>query len=250
MRFIMAKQNVFDNQEFFDGYKKIRERDGNANDLFEIPVLFSLLADLKGKTILDLGRGFGEHCRAFIEKGAQSVVGIDISAKMIEVAAKENSHPAITYLNMPMEDLDRIDGVFDIVVSSLALHYIEDFAGVVRIIYDKTKPGGSFVFSQENPLCTTHSNGNRWTKDKSGNKLYVNLSNYGLEGERQTTWFIENVKKYHRMFSTIVNTLIDAGFTIEKMVEPLPDEELLKTYPDHKDLFHKPDFLIIKAKKQ
>ena len=41
----MAKQNIFDNETFFEGYKAIRDRKGNANDLFEIPALFSLLPE-------------------------------------------------------------------------------------------------------------------------------------------------------------------------------------------------------------
>ena len=36
---------------------------------------------------------------------------------------------------------------------------------------------------------------------------------------------------------------------IEKMIEPLPTEDLLKKYPDYKDLFHKPDFLLVKCTK-
>ena len=118
----MSKQNIFDNETFFEGYKGIRAREGNANVLFEIPALFSLLPDLDGKEILDLGCGFGEHCKAFVEKGAVKVTGIDISAKMLEVARNENSDPAITYLNMPMEDVDDLDGAYDVVVSSLAFH--------------------------------------------------------------------------------------------------------------------------------
>lgn len=47
----------------------------------------------------------------------------------------------------------------------------------------------------------------------------------------------------------IVNTLIQAGFSIEQMMEPLPTTELLKSYPDYKDLLHKPDFLLLKVKK-
>ena len=105
----MAKQNIYDNEVFFEGYKKLRDREFNANKLFEIPALFSLLPDLTGLTILDLGCGFGEHCKGFIERGAAKVVGIDISEKMLEVAKAENSDPKITYLNMPMEDLDKIE---------------------------------------------------------------------------------------------------------------------------------------------
>ena len=51
----MSQQNIYDNSTFFEGYKKIREKKSNANDLFETPALFSLLPDLQGKTILDLG---------------------------------------------------------------------------------------------------------------------------------------------------------------------------------------------------
>lgn len=245
----MAKQNIYDNQEFFEGYKTIRDRENNANNLFEIPALFSLLPDLNGKRVLDLGCGFGAHCKAFAEKGAASVVGVDISAKMLEAARKENSDAVITYLNLPMEDIGGLAGGFDVVVSSLAFHYVEDFPGVVGMVYEKLNAGGAFVFSQENPLCTTHSSGARWTKDVNGNKLYANLSNYGLEGERESRWFVDGVKKYHRMFSTIVNTLIDAGFTVERMIEPIPDANLAEKYPEYNDLFHRPDFLVIKAMK-
>jgi len=245
----MAQQNIYDNSVFFEGYKKLREKEANANNLFEIPALLSLLPELCGKRILDLGCGFGEHCKLFVNKGAESVVGIDISSKMLEFARRENSDPRITYINMPMERLHELHGAFDIVISSLALHYVEDFSGVVANIYNLLANDGIFVFSQEHPLVTSHSVGSRWTKNAEGEKLYVNLSNYGVEGERTTSWFVDNLKIYHRTFSTIVNTLTNAGFSIERMIEPLPDSKLLEKYPEHKDLFHKPDFLLLKATK-
>ena len=245
----MAQQNIYDNETFFEGYKKIRENEANANNLFEIPALFSMLPDLKDKTILDLGCGFGEHCKRFVESGAKKVIGIDISEKMLEIAKQENADSKITYINMPMENIWQLNEKFDVVVSSLAFHYVEDFSGVVKNIYDMLNENGVFLFSQENPLCTCFSGGNRWTKDENGNKLYINLSNYGIEGERESSWFVDNVKKYHRTFSTIINTLIETGFKIEKMIEPLPTEDLLKKFPEYKDLFHKPDFLLVKVRK-
>ena len=92
----MAKQNIYDNETFYEGYKRIRDNKNNANNLFEIPALLSLLPDLKDKRILDPGCGFGEHCKMFIEKGAAGVVGIDSSEKMLEVAKRENSDDRIT----------------------------------------------------------------------------------------------------------------------------------------------------------
>ena len=110
--------------------------------------------------------------------------------------------------------------------------------------------GGIFVFSQENPLSTCYSgNAGRWTRDENGNKLYLNLQGYGLEGEKESAWFVDGIKKYHRMFSTIINTLTKTGFVVEKLIEPLPDEALLEKYPEYNDLFHKPDFLIVRARK-
>ena len=245
----MAQQNIYDNETFFEGYKKIRENEVNANNLFEIPALFSMMPNLKDKIILDLGCGFGEHCKRFVESGAKKIIGIDISEKMLEIAKQENADSKITYINMPMENIWQLNEKFDVVVSSLAFHYVEDFSGVVKNIYDMLNENGVFLFSQENPLCTCFSGGNRWTKDENGNKLYINLSNYGIEGKRKSSWFVDNVKKYHRTFSTIINTLIETGFTIEKMIEPLPTEDLLKKYPEYKDLFHKPDFLLVKVRK-
>ena len=245
----MAQQNIFDNPIFYEGYRKIREKASNANVLFEIPALFSMMPNLVGKTVLDLGCGFGEHCKLFVDLGAEKVVGIDISEKMLEIAQKENNHPKITYLQMPMENLAELAAPFDIVVSSLALHYVEDFQEVVKNIYRLLKKDGVFIFSQEHPIVTSHSGGSRWTKNENGEKLHVNLSNYGIEGEREVTWFVDGIKIYHRTFSTIVNTLCAAGFSIEQMIEPLPTAEILKDHPDHADLFHKPDFLLLKAKK-
>lgn len=245
----MSQQNIYDNEIFFAGYKRIRENPGNANILFEIPALFSLLPDLTGKTVLDLGCGFGEHCSAFIRKGAKRVVGIDISRKMLEVAQQENAHTNITYRNIPMENIRELGETFDIVVSSLAVHYVEDFRGLMENVYSALNPGGLFVFSQENPINTCFSGGERWTRDAQGNKIHANLANYSVDGERCSRWFVDGVKKYHRTFSSVINALVDAGFMVEKLIEPIPTAELMEQFPDHTDLLHKPDFLVVRVRK-
>ena len=246
----MARQNIFDNEIFYEGYKKIREREVNANVIFEIPALFSMLPDLNGKTVLDLGCGFGEHCMEYVRRGASKVTGIDISEKMLETAARENSDPKIEYIHMAMEDIGTLKGPYDVVISSLAFHYIEDFPAVVSDVYSLLSRGGTFLFSQESPLGTCFTDRHdRWTRDGDGNKIYANISNYCVETRCDSTWFVEGVQKYHRMYSTIVNTLADAGFRISRMIEPYPTEEILAKYPDYRDNLHKPDFLLIRAEK-
>ena len=117
----------------------------------------------------------------------------------------------------------------------------------INNIYRLLNSGGVLVFSQEHPLNTCFSNGSRWTKDENGNKLFANIASYSVDGERESTWFVEKVKKYHRTFSTIINTLIEAGFQINRLTEPVPNPAELKEQPAYSDLFHKPDFLLVKA---
>ena len=240
----MAKQNIYDNETFFTEYRKLRQREVNANNLFELPTLFSLIPDLDGKRILDLGCGTGERCIDYLKHGALQVTGVDISEKMLEVARNENCDPKITYINMAMEDIGTIKGEFDVVISSLALHYVEDFQGVVKNVSRLLSDNGVFLFSQEHPFATCYD---RWTRDENGQKIHGNIANYCVEGRKDSTWFVEGVQRYHRMFSTIVNTLADNGFRIVKMVEPYPTEDLVKKYPDYADLYHKPDFLFVKS---
>ncbi len=111
------KQNIYDNQAFFDGYTKLRNNVDSANTLEEKPSLFSMLPTLANKSILDLGCGYGENCMVFSEMRAARVVGIDISTKMLEVAKLEHNGKNIMYLNMGMEDISIVTGKFDVVVS-------------------------------------------------------------------------------------------------------------------------------------
>lgn len=61
----MREQNIYDDPSFFDGYQKLRQNPSAANDLVEKPALFSLLPDVAGKAVVDLGCGYGENCREF-----------------------------------------------------------------------------------------------------------------------------------------------------------------------------------------
>ena len=186
-----SSQNIYDNQPFFDGYKKLRENPDSANILEEKPALFSLAPDLTGKAVLDLGCGYGENCAEFMRLGASRVVGIDISEKMLEVAKKENFR--IKFIKADMSELSCVGGQFDVVFSSLAVHYIKDFdsfvAGVRRILVDS----GIFIFSQEHPLTTAPPAGASWTRDKNKNVLHYNLMGYMRSGQRSTTWLVDNV---------------------------------------------------------
>lgn len=240
-------QNIFDNKAFFEKYTALRNKEHSYNNLVEQPAIKALLPNLRGLNILDLGCGFGSNCRDFTKRGAAHVIGIDISSKMIEVAKRENVHPLIEYRIMDIMDISKLTQSFDLIFSSLALHYIKDFETLTKNIYDKLNPGGVLLFSQEHPITTAPKFGPTWTEDDTGNRLYFHLADYMVSGERHVQWLMDDIEKYHRPVSEILNTLIAAGLRIEKVVEPIPDENALKKRPDMIDEFHKTTCIIIKA---
>ena len=109
-----------------------------------------------------------------------------------------------------MEDLEFPDNTFDIVLSSLAFHYVKDFQRIVRKISRWTVPGGNFVFSAEHPVFTA-SGSQDWYYDAEGNILHFPVDNYYYEGEREAVFLGERVIKYHRTLTTYLNTLLVNG---------------------------------------
>lgn len=242
-------QNIYDNDEFFNGYQELRQGI-SANDLIEIPQLFDLIGDVKDKEILDLGCGAGGHDRKLIELGAKHVTGIDISKKMLELANKNNNSNQINYILMSMEDIDKLDKKYDLVVSSLAIHYIEDYDNLCKKVYNLLKDGGEFIFSHGHPMDSAIILNNLEHRYVILNdKKYFLLSDYNNEGIRKNTWMVDGVITYHRNMSHLVNGLIDAGFTIERLNESYATEEAIKLKPKYIEQKDHSYYVYIKAKK-
>ena len=150
------KQNIYDDEKFFNQYEELRneQKDKNANDLIEIPNFRKLMPDVTNKSILDLGCGYGENDKFYKNLGAKYVLGTDISEKMIERANEINKIDGIEYKVIAMEDIESIDKKFDVIISSLAFHYIKDFDKLINDCYKLLNNDGYFVFSQEHPFTT------------------------------------------------------------------------------------------------
>lgn len=246
----MSTQNIFDNETFFNGYRALRNSDCNANDLIEQPAMRKLLPDLNGKSVLDLGCGYGHNCVDFVSRGAARVVGIDISEKMLAVAEKESADPKIEYRNMSMTDISALDEKFDFIYSSLAFHYVRDFDIFARDMYSLLSIGGQLLFSQEHPIITATIDGaGHFNKDENGERISYTFSNYNQSGERRIHWYVDGVIKFHRTFSDIITALAKAGFVIEEICEPVPEEWAIEKVPTLTKEYIKPNFLIVKARK-
>jgi len=244
------KQNIYDNEEFFDYYMNMRKNRSGLNEVLEQPAFMKLVPELKGKRVLDLGCGFGENCMTYESIGASEVIGLDISKKMLAVAKEKFSGDRIKYINSSLEEMEFDDNSFDVILSSLTFHYVKNFNELIFKLSKYIRKDGILLFSIEHPIATAKIVKQGWVKDESGNKLHWVMDNYQEEGLRHHKWVLDNVIKYHRTVSTIINTLIDHGFSILKVNEPvalLEEEEKKETLKEER---RRPPFLIIKCKKE
>jgi SAM-dependent methyltransferase len=240
------KQNKYDDESFFENYGKMPRSVEGLNAAGEWYVLREMLPLFQNKNVLDLGCGYGWHCIYAKEQGAEKVIGIDLSEKMIRKAKENSKDLAIEYKQMAIEDIDFQPEVFDIVISSLAFHYVDNLKTIFDKINTNLKKGGSFVFSMEHPAFTAREEQD-WFTDNDGNRLHWPIDNYQNEGIRHTQFLGHEVIKYHRTFETIVNTLINANFSIKQISEPKPSEEIVNKYPEMIDEARRPIFILISA---
>lgn len=245
----MSQQNIYDNEIFFENFKSIRERDVNYNELLETPILNTMLPDMDQKRVLDIGCGMGHHAKQYAAAGATYVMAIDISEKMLSYARENNGASNVEYIKMAMEDIDKIAEKFDIITSSLAFDYVENFFDMMQKIKLRLNPGGILVFSASHPIDTSYDGlYDRYTHNEKGERIYANVRNYGVEGKRIIHWAVDDYELYHHTFSTMVNAIIKAGLCIEECQESIATEELLHKYPGmFEGTLHQPNFIFFKC---
>ncbi|MCC8194493.1 MAG: class I SAM-dependent methyltransferase [Deltaproteobacteria bacterium] len=240
------RENKYDDPHFFALYSAMPRSVQGLAAAGEWPVLRKLLPPLEEKRVLDLGCGFGWHCRYAAEQGATSVVGVDLSEKMLDRARKETPFPNVTYIRSGIEDFAFGSGVYDVVISSLALHYVASFVAVCRQVRRSLSPGGKFVFSVEHPVFTAQG-AQDWHYDGNGKRCHWPVDDYFDEGPREAVFLGEKVSKYHKTLTTYINGLLDADFSITALVEPEPSPDLVASLPDMRDELRRPMMLILAA---
>jgi ubiquinone/menaquinone biosynthesis C-methylase UbiE len=241
-------QNIYDDEEFFAGYSRLRRSVEGLDGAPEWPALRALLPNLSGLKVLDLGCGFGWFCRWARQQGAAAVVGIDVSEKMLTRGRDATSDPAITYIRADLEHLELPPDSFDVVYSSLALHYIENLSGLISQVHRSLVPGGALVFSVEHPIFTAPSEPN-WSINAAGCKVWL-VDGYLDEGPRSTNWLARGVIKQHRTLATYINMLIGLGFSILHIEEWGPTEEQIAAQPNWADERQRPPFLLVAAERR
>jgi 2-polyprenyl-3-methyl-5-hydroxy-6-metoxy-1,4-benzoquinol methylase len=168
---------------------------------------------------------------------------------MLGVARAERSHPRVTYVRESIEQATFAAYRFDLVVSSMAIHYVADYRGLVQRIARWLSPAGLLVYSTEHPVYLTRASTDGWVRDAAGQPLHWAVDAYADEGLREEHWFKDGVQKYHRTVASLLNGLIDAGLSLERVLEPVPSEEQLARRPDWAHEGRRPFCLLVRARK-
>jgi ubiquinone/menaquinone biosynthesis C-methylase UbiE len=240
-----AEDVVYDDPAFFERYQDLRQRGAGLNDL-ERAAIIRLLPDVAGADVLDIGCGDGALGRWLAGQGAGHVLCTDPSARMLALAAG-HADPRVRYCRASAESLALAPGSLDLVVSSLALHYVADYDTLIRRIAGWLRPGGQLAYSVEHPICTARDPMTGWIATGEGTVWPVD--DYARETTRTQRWLGTVVTKHHRTLATLIGGVLAAGLILTGIDEPCPDELALDRRPDLAEHRRRPPLLIIGARK-
>ena len=229
----MKGVDLYDDPDFLNGYRELRRTGLGINDELEIPAMDAVLPPAEGLRVVDLGCGEGGLAVRLASSGAADVVAVDASEQMLAAAIR---HPRVRYVRSDLADFDLAPGSADLVVSSMALHYVEDFAGLVGRVARWLTPGGTCVFTIEHPMMTAP----RVAADGV-------IDDYADEGLRRRAWFVDGVIEYHRTIGSILAALRQHGFGLLVVDEPLPTADQVARHPHLAIHRRRPPLLLVAA---
>lgn len=223
--------------------KRKSESQSFWNDQVELPGVSKLLEPhLNGSTFLDLACGPGLRAQHWSSK-VKNYFASDFCYSLLAIAQEDHQNLG-NWIQADAESMPYKTGSFDLVLSSLLLHYFQDLNPIFKEVSRVLKSGGSFVFSFHHPFDEILSHA-------PADKFPVVLRNY--HDEKSYQWGMLNMSftSFHHKIETIVKTINDNGFFLDDLVEPRP-------CPSSKSINEKafaytnrfPSFMAIKATKR
>lgn len=173
--------------------------------------------------VLDLGCGSGLLTRWLKDKGLD-VRGIDFSRSLIDIAKKEN--PDVAFNISDISSTPYSIGSFDIVVSGLVMHYVQDLCIVFTEVARILNSNGIFIFTMHHPFDEV-------MEVSCNDKGYQATTTPYFHNDQYTWEMLDGMQliSYHHTFETIAEGLFKNGFVIERIAESRAEEELQETYP-------------------
>lgn len=223
-------------EEIAEAYRDTAQ-DSVHNAYYDRPAVLDALGPVAGSRILDAACGPGFYASALLDAGAE-VVGFDASAAMVEIArTRLGRRVRIDHARLG-EPLPYPSASFDLSVCALAIHYVQDAAAAFAELHRVLRPGGALVMSTQHPTTDWLRKGGSYFDQV----LETDVWNFS-DGEHQL--------RYWRVpLSQLCDWAADAGFLIERLIEPRPVEAMRTRSPRHYEkLNREPCFLILRLRK-
>jgi SAM-dependent methyltransferase len=205
------------------------------NAFYDRPAVLELLGPVMGKKILDAGCGPGLYAEELTHRGG-IVVGFDQSPEMVAIASARLGNSAqfrVHDLAAPLSWLD--DESFDLVVMALVIHHIDDRVEALRELHRVLHPQGALVVS------THHPTGD-WLR-QGGSYFDVEV----LEETWRDDW---QVRFWRQPLDRTCAEFREAGFLIDRLLEPRPVPAMADAYPgDFDKLNRQPGFIAFRLVK-
>lgn len=231
-------------------------------DFLNTPWFFGMLPDVTGLAGLDIGCGEGHNTRLLAKRGAK-VTAVDVSPKFIAHAkeAESNEPLGIHYHAASGTDLPFDDEAFDFATAFVSLMDMAEVERALDEVFRTLKPGGFFQFSITHPCTTTPDR--KLIKDEHGRPVALRIGRYfepddgeidrwlfgAAPAEEKAGLELFRTPRFHRTLSGWLNAVIDAGFIIERIEEPVADDQAVRQCPDVEDTRIAPYFLHIRCRK-
>jgi malonyl-CoA O-methyltransferase len=150
----------------------------NALMALEQQTVLSLLPDLAGLTVLDIGCGSGRYLRELRDR-AGNPVGLDLSEPMLAKAREIT--PRIARANLSMLPIDSMS--VDVIVCALALGDVPILEIALVEMARVLRPGGCVVYSVVHPVGATAG----WSRtfEAEGGQVAIDGYWHSVEDHRQ-----------------------------------------------------------------
>jgi len=210
-----------------------------------VPTIFKLSSNCDFSLVLDVGCGNGLLTNK-IASNATSVVGVDLSEKNIKIANEKYSAKNIKYIHSSIEDYTNInkESNFTLAIANMTLMDVIDLEAAIKSINKVLISGAYFVFTITHPyfwpLYWGYYNSN-WFQYNKEIPIEANF-NISLDNSNDSLL----TTHIHRPLEMYINCLLNNGFKIEEISEPMPDGKLNNIYPEQ---WKFPRFLGVKCKK-
>ncbi|MBS3159038.1 class I SAM-dependent methyltransferase [Candidatus Woesearchaeota archaeon] len=120
-----------------------------------LPTVLSLLGQIKGKTIVDVGCGTGFFTNSIVQRGATHVYGIDISSESLKIARRNSveTRGTVEYILLDIfeDKLPVCDSICFPFVLNLAKS-VHDMLRALEICFFALRDGGNIVLVVDLPI--------------------------------------------------------------------------------------------------